>query len=366
MEVRVWSYLKEYAQEKNEILEAVTQVLESGVLILGEQVRNFENSFAAYCNSKFGVGVNSATDALFFALKALGIKAGDEVITVSNTAVPTVSAIGALGAVARFVDIHPDTYLMDVSKVPAAITPKTKCIIAVHLFGQCVDMDPLMEIAAKHGIPVLEDCAQSHGAQYKGRIAGSMTQISAFSFYPTKILGGYGDGGMVVTSDESLAAKLRKLRFYGMEKTYYSVEEGYNSRLDEIHAAILLRKLKHIDHYIERRRQIAEIYSTRLGNTSLQLPVTAAGNFHSFYLYVVSHSDRDRIMEKLKEKNIFLNISYPWPIHTMSGYSHLGYVSGDLPNTENAAKRIFSLPMYPSLTEEEQSYTIDTILEFIK
>lgn len=366
MEVKVWSYLKEYEQEKSEVMEAVDEVLSSGVLILGEQVKNFENSFSSYCQSTYGVGVNSATDALFFALKALGIKEGDEVLTVANTAVPTVSAIGATGASARFVDIDPVTYLMDVSKVEQAITSTTKCIIAVQLFGQCVDMDPLIKIASSRGIPILEDCAQSHGAQYKGRVSGSLTDISAFSFYPTKILGGYGDGGMVVTGSEELYSKLKRLRFYGMEKTYYSVDEGYNSRLDEIHAAILLKKMNHIDEYIQRRRQIADVYNKRLASTSLILPAVGAGNVHSYYLYVVRHQQRDEIMEALKSRGIFLNISYPWPIHIMSGYKHLGYSEGDLPNTEKAAKEIFSLPMYPSLTDEEQNYVVEALLDILK
>jgi aminotransferase EvaB len=254
---------------------------------------------------------------------------------------------------------------MDVSKVEKAITSKTKCIIAVQLFGQCVDMDPLINIASSRNIPILEDCAQSHGAQYKGRTSGSLTDISAFSFYPTKILGGYGDGGMVVTSSEELHSKLKRLRFYGMEKTYYSVDEGYNSRLDEIHAAILLKKMNHIDQYIQRRRQIADVYNKKLESTSLILPAVGDGNVHSYYLYVVRHQQRDEIMEKLKIRGIFLNISYPWPIHTMSGYKHLGYSEGDLPNTEKAAKEIFSLPMYPSLTDEEQEFVIDSLIEIV-
>jgi aminotransferase EvaB len=284
---------------------------------------------------------------------------------VANTAVPTVSAIGATGATARFVDIDPVTYLMDVSKAEKAITSKTKCIIAVHLFGQCVDMDPLLSIASRRNIPILEDCSQSHGALYKGRISGSLTEISAFSFYPTKILGGYGDGGMVLTTSEELEKKLRRLRFYGMVKTYYSIDEGFNSRLDELHAAILLKKMNHIDQYLQRRREIAKVYNERLKNTSLILPAVGNGNLHSYYLYVVRHQQRDEIMEKLKNRSILLNISYPWPIHTMSGYKHLGYSEGDLPHTEKAAKEIFSLPMYPSLTNQEQEYVIDSLLDII-
>jgi aminotransferase EvaB len=361
MQVRVWSYLNEYINEKDEVHEAIEQVLNSEVLILGENVKQFENEFSAYCQSKFGIGVNSATDAIFFALKALGVDPGDEIITVSNTAVPTVSAIAAIGAIPKFVDIDPASYLMKVEQIVDIITPKTKGIIAVHLFGQCVEMDLLTEIATKYNLFIIEDCAQSHGAQYKGRIAGSMSQVSTFSFYPTKILGGYGDGGMMVTADNELTNKMKRLRFYGMEKTYYAIEHGYNSRLDELHAAILRKKLLHIDEYINNRRRIAKRYDEELKHTSLQLPVELPENKHAYYVYVVRHPDRNKIMEKLKEKNILLNISYPWPIHTMTGYEYLGYKVGDLPETEKAAKEIFSLPMYPSLSYDEQSYVINTL-----
>ena len=366
MQVKVWSYLKEYHNEKDEVQEAIEQVLNSEVLILGENVKEFEKEFSIYCQSKFGIGVNSATDAIFFALKALGVKRGDEIITESNTAVPTVSAIVATGAIPKFVDIDPNSYLMRVEQVFDIITPKTKGIIAVHLFGQCVEMDLLTEIARKNNLFIIEDCAQSHGAQYKGRMAGSMSQVSTFSFYPTKILGGYGDGGMMVTSDNELANKMKRLRFYGMEKTYYAIEHGYNSRLDELHAAILRKKLLHIDEYINDRRRIAKRYDEELKNTSLQMPIELPENKHAYYIYVVRHPDRNKIMEKLKEKNILLNISYPWPIHTMTGYESLGYKVGDLPETEMAANEIFSLPMYPSLAFEEQSYVIDTLNDILQ
>lgn len=365
MQVKVWSYLKEYINEKDEIHEAIEQVLNSEVLILGENVKQFENEFAAYCESKFGIGVNSATDAIFFALKALGVEPGDEIITVANTAVPTVSAIAATGAIPRFVDIDPLSYLMKVEDVADIITPKTKGIIAVHLFGQCVEMDLLSEIAIKNNLFIIEDCAQSHGAQYKGRMAGSMSQVSTFSFYPTKILGGYGDGGMMVTVDEELSNKMKRLRFYGMEKTYYAIEHGYNSRLDELHAAILRKKLLHIDDYIFNRRRIADIYNEELKNTSLQLPLELPENKHAYYIYVVRHPARNKLMEELKLRNILLNISYPWPIHTMKGYEYLGYKPGDLPETEKAANEIFSLPMYPTLSLDEQRYVIETIKEIL-
>ncbi|MEY4641858.1 MAG: hypothetical protein RLZZ227_1852 [Pseudomonadota bacterium] len=355
--IKVWDYLREYHAERDEIDAAIRQVMESGMLILGANVRNFEAAFAAYCGSRFGVGVNSGTDALFLALRAFGIGAGAEVITVANTAVPTVSAIAATGAEARFVDIDPGTYLMDTRLLEAAVTERTRCIVAVHLFGQCVNMDAVQAVATRHGLHVLEDCAQAHGARYRDKVAGSMGELAAFSFYPTKILGGYGDGGMIVASSLELDAHCRRLRFYGMDKQYYALEQGYNSRLDELHAAILLRKLAHLDVYIARRRQIADLYRRELADTELVLPAVAADNFHSYYLFVCRHPRRDFILDYLKQRNIVLNISYPWPIHTMPAYTHLGYAEGALPHTEAAAKEIFSLPMFPSLTDDEVRQT---------
>jgi dTDP-3-amino-2,3,6-trideoxy-4-keto-D-glucose/dTDP-3-amino-3,4,6-trideoxy-alpha-D-glucose/dTDP-2,6-dideoxy-D-kanosamine transaminase len=359
--IKVWDYLREYHAEREEIAAAIEQVMESGMLILGANVRNFEAAFASYCGCGHGVGVNSGTDALFLALRALGIGADDEVITVSNTAVPTVSAIHATGAQARFVDIDARSYLMDTSQLEAAVNERTRCIMAVHLFGQCVDMDAVNRVARRHGLKVIEDCAQAHGARYQGSVAGSMSDLSAFSFYPTKILGGYGDGGMILTSMPELDAHCRRLRFYGMDKQYYSLEQGYNSRLDELHAAILLRKLEHLDAYIARRRQLADLYYRELAATDLQLPTVAAGNVHAYYLFVCRHPQRDFILQYLKDRNIFLNISYPWPIHVMPAYTQLGYTEGDLPNTEAAAKEIFSLPMFPSLTDEEALQTCQAL-----
>ena len=350
--ITVWSYLKEYEETKDEILKAVTDVFESGILILGQKGRDFERAYSDYIGTKYGVGCDNGTNAIILALYALGVGAGDEVITVSNTAIPTVSAIVTTGATPVFVDIDPRTYLMDVNQVEAAITPKTKVILPVHLFGQCVDMDPILDIARRHGLYVLEDCAQAQGAEYRGRKAGSMGDISTTSFYPTKILGAYGDGGMVNTNSGELDRKLRRLRFYGAEKTYYAIEHGYNSRLDEVQASILLTKLPKIEQYITRRRAIAALYGKLLADTELTLPAEAAYGRHGYYIYVVRHPRRDWILEKLRENDIFVNISYPWPIHTMTAYQYLGYAEGSLPRTEAAAKEIFSLPMYPSLSDE--------------
>jgi dTDP-3-amino-2,3,6-trideoxy-4-keto-D-glucose/dTDP-3-amino-3,4,6-trideoxy-alpha-D-glucose/dTDP-2,6-dideoxy-D-kanosamine transaminase len=363
MTIQVWDYRREYEAEREDTLAAVDDVFRSGRLILGDKVRTFESEFARYCAVGHGVGVNSGTDALVLALRALGIKEGDEVITTSNTAIPTVSAIATAGGVARFVDIDPRTYLMDASLLEAAVTGRTRCIIPVHLFGQCVDMDAVRAVAARHGLTVLEDCAQATGAEFGGRRAGSMSDVAAFSFYPTKVLGTYGDGGMVVSDDAALAAHVRRLRMYGTEKQYYAEEHGYNSRLDELHAAILLLKLRRLDGYIARRRELAARYDRLLAATPLQLPQTQPRSAHVYYLYVVRHPARDRIMQELKARDIVVNISYPWPIHTMRGYAQLGYQEGSLPVTEQAAREIFSLPMYPTLTDAEQDRVCEALHE---
>ena len=365
MDIKVWDYLEEYAEERDDILAAVNRVFESGRLILGASVQAFENEFSSYCEVAHGIGVDNATNGLFLAMKALDIGQGDEVLTVSNTAVPTVSAIVQAGATPRFVDVDPGTYLMDVSQLEDAITVDTRCVIPVHLFGQCVDMEALRSICDPRGIHIVEDCSQSHGATQNRKKAGSMGDMGVFSFYPTKVLGGYGDGGMVVTDSSELETRLRSLRFYGMKGTYYAEEVGYNSRLDEVHAEILRGKLKNLDKYVQRRQYLARRYDEILNPTSLRLPTVMQNNEHVYYVYVVRHPDRERIMSKMKERGVSLNISYPWPIHIMRGFAYLGGKSGDLIHTEQAASEIFSLPMYPSLSEEAQDFTCQTLAEIL-
>lgn len=361
MAIPVWDYRAEYDVERGDILAAVDHVLRSGRLILGESVRAFEQELAAYSGVRHGIGVNSGTDALVLALRALDLRAGDEVITTSNTAIPTVSAIVTAGATPRFADIEPDSYLMDIARLESAITPRTRCIVPVHLFGQCADMDAVQAVAARHHIAVVEDCAQSTGADYRGRHAGSMSTLSAFSFYPTKVLGAYGDGGMVLTADDSLAGRLRRLRVYGTEKTYYAEEHGYNSRLDELHAEILRRKLRRLEGYIARRTALARRYDEQLGDTGLTLPVTRPGNRHVFHLYVVRHPARETVIAALATQGVTVGIHYPWPIHTMPAYREFGGGAGSLPVTEQAAREIFSLPMYPSLTDGDQDRVCEAL-----
>ncbi|MFC0107711.1 DegT/DnrJ/EryC1/StrS family aminotransferase [Kibdelosporangium aridum] len=370
MTIRVWDYLAEYDTERESILEAVTTVFESGQLILGQSVREFEREYAAYHGMRHCVGVDNGTNAVLLGLEALGIGPGDEVITVSNTAAPTVVAIDGAGATPVFVDVRDQDYLMDTDAVEAAITPRTKALLPVHLYGQCVDMAPLGTLAERHGLVILEDCAQAHGALHHGQLAGTMGDASAFSFYPTKVLGAYGDGGAVVTSDDTVMRNLRRLRYYGMEDVYYVVQTpGHNSRLDEVHAEILRRKLRRLDDYIAGRRAVAARYAEGLADVTgpggLVLPSVTAGNEHVYYVYVVRHPERDTIIERMKGYGISLNISYPWPVHTMTGFAHLGYRKGDLPVTERLAGEIFSLPMYPSLRKDDQDKVISALREVL-
>ena len=365
MKTNVWSYLEEYNLLRKEILKEINKVFSSGQLILGPKVKLFENKFSKFVKHKYGIGVNSGTDALQIALLSGKIGKGDEVITVSNTAVPTVSAIVSTGAKPVFVDVNEDDYLINVSKIVQKITKRTKAIIPVNLYGQCADYDSINKIAKKNNLLVLEDCAQSTGSFYKKKPSGSLGNISAFSFYPTKILGGYGDGGIITTSNKNFANRAFKLRKYGMDKLYYSEEHGINSRLDEVQAAILLLKLKKIKNWIKKRRQIAKIYNDNLKSTSLILPKENKNNYHSYYVYVVRHKKRDLIIKELRKHNIFCNISYPFPIHTMKGYSYLGYKKNDLPITEKLSKEIFSLPLYP-LLKQQNIFRIIKIIKKLK
>ncbi|MEV5597551.1 DegT/DnrJ/EryC1/StrS family aminotransferase [Streptomyces sp. NPDC052496] len=364
MTTRVWDYLAEYEEERADVLDAVDTVFRSGQLVLGASVRGFEAEYAAWHGTAHCVGVDNGTNAVTLALQALGIRPGDEVVTVSNTAAPTVLAVDAAGAVPVFVDVHPGTYLMDTEQAAAAVTERTRALLPVHLYGQCVDMAPLRTLAGAHGLALLEDCAQAHGARHHGRLAGTLGDAAAFSFYPTKVLGAYGDGGAVLTPYAHVDAALRRLRYYGMAERYYVVRTpGHNSRLDEVHAEILRRKLRRLDRYIAARRAVARRYEEALAGSGLVLPATAPGNEHVYYVYVVRHPERDRILRALKERHdIALTISYPWPVHTMTGFAHLGRPRGPLPVTEALAGEIFSLPMYPSLPRGVQDKVIDALL----
>jgi aminotransferase EvaB len=360
--VPFWSYDAEYTELREEILAACERVFRSGRLILGEEGKRLESAIAEKAGVRGGVGVNSGTDAIVIALSALGIERGDEVITVPNTAVPTVSAIVTIGAKPVLVDVN-EHCLMDASKVEAAITPRTKAIVPVHLYGQCVDMDPLLGLARRRGLAVLEDNAQAQGATYKGRPAGSMGDAATLSFYPTKVLGAYGDGGMVLSNDEKVLARATTLRYYGMETTYYSERHGYNSRLDELQAAILSTKLPYMDRWIARRREIAARYTEGLRNSGAIPVAECAYGQHAYHLYVVQHRERDRVIEQLAARGIGTGVQYRWPVHVMRGFAHLGYKEGDFPVAEKKAKEILSLPLYPHLSDAQVDAVIAAVRE---
>lgn len=363
--VRYWDYLPEYERHKSSILQIVDEVFASGRLILGSHVESFEKNFASFCGASFGIGVNSCTDALFLALKALNIGAGDEIITVANTAVPTVAAIRSAGATPVFADVESDTFLLDTGLLEQLITERTRCILPVHLCGQAVAMEPVLDIAARHGLLVVEDCAQAAGATYNGKKVGSMGIIGAFSFYPTKILGTFGDAGMLTTSAEEVAARLRRLRFYGMQGEYYAEEEGYNSRIDELHAALLDFRLQWLEEEVERRNGIATLYAEGLaGVGDIALPGTRADRDHRYYLYTIRTAYRDELQQYLGQNGIEARINYPYPIHLMRGYSFLGYQEGSLPVTERLAGQILSLPMYGALPLQQATRVIETIKSF--
>ena len=362
--VFVWNYLEDYKKNKKKILSITDKVFSSGNLILSKEVLSFEKNFSTFTNNKFGIGVNSGTDALQIALMSIGVRKNDEVITVSNTAVPTVSAIISCNAKPVFVDVNEADFLINTALIEKKITKKTKAIIPVNLYGQSANYKLIKKITKKYNIKIIEDCAQSAGAFYNNDPSGSLGDMAAFSFYPTKNLGAYGDGGMIVTKNKNLSLSCKKLRKYGMSKNYYSELHGINSRLDEIQAAILNFRLTKLNSNIIKRRKIAKIYNDNLKTDSLTLPIENSGNYHSYYVYVVRHPKRKKIMNYLMDNGIFCNISYPFPIHSMRGYKYLKVKNDDLKNTNKLSKEIFSLPMYPELSTVKLEKVINILNKF--
>jgi len=336
-------------------------VIESQKFLFGEELSYFEKEFSEYVGSKFAIGVNSGSDALFLALKGLGIKEGDEVVTVSHTFISTVDAIVRNGAVPVFVDIDPQTFCIDTSRIPKKITPQTKAIIPVHIYGHPTDMGPIIDIAKANNLYVVEDACQAHGAEYKGKKVGSIGDLGCFSFYPTKNLGAYGDAGMIVTSNKELADKLRMLRNYGQSQKYHYDFIGINSRLDEIQAAILRVKLKHLDEWNERRRGIARLYDDLLADSGIARPVEKDYAKHVYHQYVIRSKERSILQQRLKENEIQTLIHYPVPVHRQKAYVN-SYFGNCLPVTERICGEILSLPMHPWLSRDE----ISTIIKVIK
>ena len=352
----------QYRALKPEIDRAIQHVLDESTYILGPAVSAFERDFAAFCNTTEAIGVNSGTSALHLALLAAGVRPGDEVITVPFTFVATVASIEYAGAKPVLVDVEPDYWTMDPARVEAAITPRTRAIVPVHLYGQPADMDPILAIAEKHGLPVIEDACQAHGSEYRGRRCGSMGRLGCFSFYPGKNLGAYGEGGAVVTSDSALAAKIRLLRAWGEEVRYEHKYRAFNYRMDGIQGAVLGVKLKHLEAWTTARRSRAAVYADRLRDTPAMLPVERAGVRHVYHAYVVRLKERDVWRARLGEAGVQTGVHYPIPVHLQPAYRDLGYDVGAFPVAEQAAKEVLSLPMFPELTDAQ----IDTIAALLR
>jgi dTDP-4-amino-4,6-dideoxygalactose transaminase len=347
---------------KTEILAAVSEVLDSTAFAGGPYVAKFEEEFAAYCHTKYSVAVGNGTDALWFALLALGVGAGDEVITVPNTFIATAEAITYCGAKPVFVDVDEETYTMDARLLERAITPRTKAIIPVHLYGQMADMDAIMEIARKHRLFVIEDACQAHGAEYKGRRAGSIGDVGCFSFYPGKNLGACGEGGGAVTNNLELKNKMAMFRDHGQAKKYYHSVVGWNGRMDGIQGAILSIKLKHLNAWTEARRAHAAAYGTAFKHVhGVLTPKEAAQRKHVYHLYVLRVRNRDRILKQLADQGVNCAIHYPVPLHLQDAYASLGIARGSLPVSERCAEEIISLPMFPELTPADIQTVVSSV-----
>jgi dTDP-4-amino-4,6-dideoxygalactose transaminase len=355
----------QYRAHQQHIQAAMTRVLDSGTYILGEEVASFERAFAGFCGVEHGIGVASGTDALILALRALGIGPGDEVITVSHTAVATAAAILACGATPVLVDIDRACYTIDPALIEPAVTPRTKAVVPVHLYGQAADMDAIALIARRHGLRIVEDCAQATGAHYHGRRLGSIGDIACFSFYPTKNLGAIGDAGMVITNDAELAVRVRRLRQYGWDEARKTHENGVSSRLDPLQAAILAAKLPHLDPDNARRMTIAARYDRSLAGLPLTLPAMKEKGGHVFHLYVVRCEDRNRLMAHLAADKIGSAVHYSAPVHLQAGYAERSIVpKNGLPVTAEIVDKILSLPIYPELTDAQADRVVASLRRY--
>ena len=342
----------QYQSIKPEIDAAIARVLDSCQFILGPEVAAFEQEFAAYCATSECIALNSGTSALHLALLAAGVGPGDEVITVPYTFVASVAAVCYAGARPVLVDIDPRSFTMDPAAIEAAITPRTKAILPVHLYGQAADMDPILAVARRHGLVVIEDAAQAHGAKYKGRAVGSIGDIACFSFYPGKNLGAYGEGGAVTTSNPEYARTIRMLRDWGQDRKYHHVLRGYNYRMEGFQGAILRVKLRHLEQWTESRRAVATLYNQLLDGAGLELPQEMPWGRHVYHVYTIRHEDRDGLQAALHELGIQTAIHYAVPAHLQPAYADLGYGRGAFPQSEAAAAQVLSLPIYPELSEQ--------------
>lgn len=367
----------QYARIRKDIAPVIEEVVESQYFILGPKVEEFERNVASYSGAGFGVGVSSGTDALLVSLMALGVKPGDEVVTTPFTFFATAGTISRLGARPVFVDIDPATFNIDPARIEKAVTPRTRAIIPVHLFGQCADMDPILEVARRRRVPVIEDAAQSIGAEYKGKRAGAMAELGAFSFFPSKNLGGFGDAGMVLTSDKALADRIRALRMHGEHVRYYHNSVGGNFRIDALQAAVLNVKLRYLDEWSDERRANAAHYNRRFQESGLVargVVRTPASVYekggdkrpHIYNQYTLRVKDRDGLLARLREAHVGAAIYYPLPLHLQECFRDLGHKKGDFPESEKAAAEVLSIPVYPELTDEQKDYVVETIAAFYK
>jgi len=354
----------QYATVRDSVRDAMDAVLERGDFILGGSVGEFEESFAQFTGTAHAVGVDSGLSAIELSLRAMGVGPGDEVITAANTFIASVLPVSYVGATPVLVDVDPRTYDLDLEQVEAAITPRTRAIMPVHLYGQPVDMDALMAIAERHGLDVIEDACQAHGARYRGRRAGSFGHAAAFSFYPAKNLGAYGDGGLVTTDDPEVADRIRLLRNYGSVTKYHHEVKGMNHRLDTLQAAVLHVKLARLDAWNAARRRHAAAYDAHLQDSGLELPAVRAGAEHVYHLYVVRSPERDALQAHLRDHGVATGIHYPVPVHLQPAYRDLGKGPGSFPVTEQLANEILSLPMYPELTEPQIAHVADAVRSF--
>lgn len=356
----------QYNAIKARIREKVETIMADQDFILGKEVADLEAAIARYCGTNHAAGVASGTDALILSLKALGIGPGDEVITTPFTFVATAEAVALIGAKPVFVDIDPDTYNLNPCLIEKRITAKTKALLPVHLYGLCADMDPIMAIAKKHSLKVIEDAAQAIGSEYKGRRAGSIGDAGALSFFPSKNLGAFGDGGMIVMNSEKLCKSIKLLRVHGSDKRYYHDIVGYNSRLDNLQAAVLNVKLAHLEGWIEERIKNVEFFNNALRGLPVTAPVVPAGYRHSYHLYVLRVPDKEGLEKHLVDNGIEARTYYPIPLHLQKCFAYLGYKKRDFPETERASREALSIPAYPELTSEQKKYVVDTIRKFFK
>ena len=365
IEVPYFDLKMQYELLRPEIVAALEGVCEKGAFILGEEVERFESSFADYCEAKYCVALNSGTSALHLALIAAGIGAGDEVITTSNTFIATAEAIHYTGATPVFVDIHPSTANIDPVQIEKAITAKTRAIVPVHLYGRPADLDSISEIAKQHGLTLIEDACQAHGARYRGKRVGSFGNSAAFSFYPGKNLGAYGEGGALTTNDDEVAKLARALRSHGETSRYVHAYVGYNYRMDGFQGAVLNVKMRYLDDWTAKRRENASVYRRLLANANVELPEDAPDSDCVYHLFVVYVNQRDKVRAELAERGVQTAVHYPKPVHLQEAFQHLGHSAGSLPHTERACERVLSMPVFPEMTKEQVEYAAHCLAEVV-